>query len=253
MLRRPQGEARARTRAGNRGRTCGPCRPPPRNCSRAPRSGWPATWRRPMRQAEPAADHSQGTRDDEAGAGRAANFATWKQPTPKDSVLEKVGNWLNRVLESAVQARAPARPGWAGYWCGDSFWPSAWAWCGGCCNWSAAGASGWCLRDHGPAAGAASASSLAAMAGRCAPRRRRRPVARGHSFSLLGGHLAPGIQTPVAGRPRPHPREYLALVAAEDPRRPGLATLTGSFERVWYGGRPAGESDYRGRSRLRLP
>jgi hypothetical protein len=41
------------------------------------------------------------------------------------------------------------------------------------------------------------------------------------------------------------PREYLALVAAEDPRRPGLATLTGSFERIWYGGRAAGEGDYR--------
>jgi hypothetical protein len=40
------------------------------------------------------------------------------------------------------------------------------------------------------------------------------------------------------------PREYLALVAAEDPRRAGLATLTGSFERTWYGGRSAAESDY---------
>jgi uncharacterized protein DUF4129 len=41
------------------------------------------------------------------------------------------------------------------------------------------------------------------------------------------------------------PREYLALVAADDARKPGLTTLTGSFERVWYGGRPAGETDYR--------
>ncbi len=41
------------------------------------------------------------------------------------------------------------------------------------------------------------------------------------------------------------PREYLALVAPEDPRRAGLATLTGSFERTWYGGRAADESDYR--------
>jgi hypothetical protein len=41
------------------------------------------------------------------------------------------------------------------------------------------------------------------------------------------------------------PREYLALVAPEDPRRTRLATLTGSFERVWYGGRAAAESDYR--------
>ena len=41
------------------------------------------------------------------------------------------------------------------------------------------------------------------------------------------------------------PREYLALVAPEDPRKTGLATLTGSFERIWYGGRAAAESDYR--------
>jgi hypothetical protein len=41
------------------------------------------------------------------------------------------------------------------------------------------------------------------------------------------------------------PREYLALVAPEDSRQPGLASLTGSFERTWYGGREAGESDYR--------
>jgi hypothetical protein len=40
------------------------------------------------------------------------------------------------------------------------------------------------------------------------------------------------------------PREYLALVAAEDPRKAGLAKLTGSFERIWYGGRAAAESDY---------
>jgi hypothetical protein len=40
------------------------------------------------------------------------------------------------------------------------------------------------------------------------------------------------------------PREYLALVTADDPRRAGLSTLTGSFERTWYGGRAAGESDY---------
>ena len=41
------------------------------------------------------------------------------------------------------------------------------------------------------------------------------------------------------------PREYLALVGEDDPRRPGLAALTGSFERTWYGGRAAGENDYR--------
>lgn len=41
------------------------------------------------------------------------------------------------------------------------------------------------------------------------------------------------------------PREYLSLVAPNDPRKSNLTTLTGSFERIWYGGRPASESDYR--------
>lgn len=40
------------------------------------------------------------------------------------------------------------------------------------------------------------------------------------------------------------PREYLALVAPEDPRKDRLAALTGSFEHVWYGGRSASEADY---------
>jgi hypothetical protein len=46
------------------------------------------------------------------------------------------------------------------------------------------------------------------------------------------------------------PREYLALIAPEDPRQPGLAKLTGDFERTWYGGRPAGEGDYRSAENL---
>lgn len=41
------------------------------------------------------------------------------------------------------------------------------------------------------------------------------------------------------------PREYLALVAPDDPRLTGLALLTNSFEHTWYGGREASESDYR--------
>jgi hypothetical protein len=46
------------------------------------------------------------------------------------------------------------------------------------------------------------------------------------------------------------PREYLALVAPDDPRKAGLAELTGSFERTWYGGRSAGERDYRNAEHL---
>jgi Domain of unknown function (DUF4129) len=40
------------------------------------------------------------------------------------------------------------------------------------------------------------------------------------------------------------PREYLALVAADDPRKAGLGALTREFEWTWYGGRPAEEPDY---------
>ena len=41
------------------------------------------------------------------------------------------------------------------------------------------------------------------------------------------------------------PREYLALVGGEDPRRIPLTALTRDFERIWYGGRAAGEGDFR--------
>jgi hypothetical protein len=41
------------------------------------------------------------------------------------------------------------------------------------------------------------------------------------------------------------PREYLAQVAFNDPRRAGLAQLTRSFESTWYGGIPVSEREYR--------
>lgn len=41
------------------------------------------------------------------------------------------------------------------------------------------------------------------------------------------------------------PREYLALVAGDDPRKTGLGALTQEFEWTWYGGRAAEEEDYR--------
>ncbi len=40
------------------------------------------------------------------------------------------------------------------------------------------------------------------------------------------------------------PREYLALLAAADPRKTNLTALTRSFERTWYGGREATASDF---------
>jgi Domain of unknown function (DUF4129) len=41
------------------------------------------------------------------------------------------------------------------------------------------------------------------------------------------------------------PREYLTLLAPDDPRRTRLSLLTRSFEHTWYGGRPAHEDEFR--------
>jgi hypothetical protein len=46
------------------------------------------------------------------------------------------------------------------------------------------------------------------------------------------------------------PREYLALVAGDDPRKAGLGALTREFEWTWYGGRAAAELDYRNAEEL---
>ncbi|HYX52696.1 MAG TPA: DUF4129 domain-containing protein [Candidatus Limnocylindrales bacterium] len=40
------------------------------------------------------------------------------------------------------------------------------------------------------------------------------------------------------------PREYLRLINPRDPQLPALSTLTGKFEVVWYGQRPAEQADY---------
>lgn len=40
------------------------------------------------------------------------------------------------------------------------------------------------------------------------------------------------------------PREYLRLINARDPQLPTLSALTGKFETVWYGQRPAGRTDF---------
>ena len=77
------------------------------------------------------------------------------------------------------------------------------------------------------------------------PRQTARARHRVGNARALGEAVEPG----PADRART-PREYLALVAPEDPRKAGLAALTGSFERTWYGGRAAAETDYRNAEQL---
>ncbi len=175
-------------------------------------------------------------------AGR--DFRNLGEPSASDTALEKLGNWLNKFFEGAANLGAHAA------WIGRLLvWGFILAVCVGLA---------WALiqierrsrlrllpDSDGPAPGAPSArewqlwledARKAAAAGLW--REAVHFVYWAAISRLESRRLWP------ADRART-PREYLALVAPEDPRKPGLATLTGSFERIWYGGRPAAESDYR--------
>jgi hypothetical protein len=175
-------------------------------------------------------------------AGR--EFSKLEAPSPLDRLEEKVGTWLNQLLETATRfgARSP--------WIGQALiWGFVLAVCTGLVWGIIQLEKRWRVRltpDFAiPAPTAASArewqlwledARKAAAAGLW--REAIHFVYWAAISRLESRRLWP------ADRART-PREYLALVAATDHRRPGLATLTGSFERTWYGGRPAGEDDYR--------
>jgi hypothetical protein len=175
-------------------------------------------------------------------AGR--DFRNLEAPSARDSILEKFGNWLNNLLSSV--AEFSSRSAWiARLLIGGLIL----AICVGLVLGLLQLERRWRIRlvpeDLGPAAGAASArdwqlwledARQAAAAGLW--REAIHFVYWAAISRLESRRLWP------ADRART-PREYLALVAPEDPRKPSLATLTGSFERTWYGGRAAAESDYR--------
>ncbi|MDR3774662.1 MAG: DUF4129 domain-containing protein [Terracidiphilus sp.] len=196
--------------------------------------------------ALPAADHSADHSQERAVmkqvlAGR--EYRDLEEITPRDSALEKVGNWLNHVLESIVSASARAP------WLGRVLvWGFILAVCVGLVWGLLQLERRWRVRlvpeERGPAPGSASAipwqlwledARRAAQAGLW-----REAI---HFLYWAAISRLESKRLWPADRART-PREYLALVAPEDPRRPGLALLTGSFERVWYGGRAAAESDY---------
>ncbi len=162
---------------------------------------------------------------------------------PKDSALEKVGNWLNNLLLSLMKASAHAP------WLGRLL---VWGFIAAICVALVWGLlqleRRWRIRlipeDRSPAPGAASAIPWQLWLEDA-----RRAAAAGlwreaiHFLYWASISRLESRRLWPADRART-PREYLALVAPDDPRQPSLATLTRSFERVWYGGRPAAESDY---------
>ncbi len=175
-------------------------------------------------------------------AGR--DFANLEEPTAKDSALEKIGNWLNKVFDSA--AKLTERSAWLGR---ALVWGFILLICTGLVWGLMQLERRWRVRlvpdDRSPAAGAASARDWQLWLEDA-----RRAAAAGlwreaiHFVYWAAISRLESRRLWPADRART-PREYLALVAADDARKPGLAALTGSFERVWYGGRAAGETDYR--------
>jgi len=192
--------------------------------------------------ATPAADHSR-ERAVMKQVLEGREYQDLEQTAPKESALEKVGNWMNQVLEKVVMASA--RSPWLGR---VLVWGFILAVCVGLVWGLLQLERRWRVRlvpeDRGPAAGSASAIPWQRWLDDA-----RRAAAAGlwrEAIHFLYWAAISRLESKrlwPADRART-PREYLALVAPEDPRRPGLATLTGSFERVWYGGRAAGEGDY---------
>ena len=166
------------------------------------------------------------------------------QPSVRDSVLEKLGNWLNRLFESAANLKA--RSAWVGR-------ALVWGFVVAVCValvWSLLRLERrWRVRltpeGDRPAPGAASARDWQLWLEDA-----RRSAESGlwreaiHFLYWAAISRLESRRLWPADRART-PREYLALVAAEDPRKPGLSQLTSTFERFWYGGRAAGEGDYK--------
>ena len=174
-------------------------------------------------------------------AGR--DFRNLEPPSKRDWFWEKLGDWLNRFFENLAKLHASSV--WAGR---VMVWGFILATCVGLAWGLLQMERRWRLRlvpeSGGPVAGAASARDWQLWLADA-----RRTAAAGEWRKAIHFVYWAAISRLESKRLWPAdrartPREYLALVAADDPRRAGLATLTGSFERTWYGGRRAGESDF---------
>jgi len=177
------------------------------------------------------------------------DFRSLAEPSPRETLAEQFNGWLNQLFDSAQ--RFAARSPWIGRAVIGGFILLI---CLGLAWGLLQLERRWRIRlvpdDRRPEPGAASARDWqlwlddarhAAAAGQW--REAVHFVYWAAISRLESRRLWP------ADRART-PREYLALVAPSDPRKPRLATLTRSFERIWYGGRPAAESDYRAAEQL---
>ena len=175
-------------------------------------------------------------------AGR--DFRNLEAESTEQSALEKFGKWVNKLFENASKLTAKAA------WLGRVIvWGFIVAVCVGLIWGLIQFERRWRVRlvpeSDGPAPGAASARDWQLWLEDA-----RRAAAAGQWREAIHFVYWASISRLESKRLWPAdrartPREYLALVAPEDTRKTPLAALTRSFERVWYGGRPAGEPDYR--------
>jgi len=171
------------------------------------------------------------------------DFRNLEAPTARDAALERLNNWLNWIFQSAARLRARSK--WVGRLVVSGFILAVCV----ALVWSLLRIERrWRIRlipdETLPAPNSASARDWqlwlndARHAAATGAWRDAIHCAYWASISRLeAGRLWPADRTRT-------PREYLALLALDDPRRPGLATLTRSFERTWYGALPAAEADY---------
>jgi hypothetical protein len=195
-----------------------------------------------------AADHAQQREAmKQVLAGR--DFRNLGVPTVKNTLLEKLGNWLNKLFESAAQFRA--RSAWVGR---VIVWGFILAVCLGLVWGLVQLERRWRMRPA-PERDSFSTGAVSAREWQLWVQDARKAAAAGQWREAIHFLYWAAIARLESRRLWPAdrartPREYLALVAPEDPRRAGLATLTGSFERTWYGGRTAEERDYRSAEEL---
>lgn len=175
-------------------------------------------------------------------AGR--EFRSLKRPDASDSILERINRWLNKLFEGMDKLSSHSR------WIGRALiWGFFLAVGVGLAWWLLQNERRWRIRllpeNNGPAPDAASARDWQLWMADA-----REAAAHGlwrEAIHFLYWAVISRLESKrlwPADRART-PREYLALVAPDDQRKPGLASLTLTFERTWYGGREAQEADYR--------
>jgi hypothetical protein len=175
-------------------------------------------------------------------AGR--DFRNLEAESEEQSALEKFGHWINKLVENA--SKLTAKSAWLGR---VIVWGFIVAVCVGLIWGLIQFERRWRVRlvpdSDRPAPGAASARDWQLWLEDA-----RRAAAAGQWREAIHFVYWASISRLESKRLWPAdrartPREYLALVAPEDVRKTPLAALTRSFERVWYGGRPAGEPEFR--------